>query len=335
MQKKLNITVMLLCFISVQYILLECFERYYYKIESYFTKQEIKSAVSEKDQGQENNLYDYDAYGFRTYHIDYENKKGFRVLLVGGNSIAMGYGVPIEQSFPYYLQKKLEAMYPEKSIEIINACLPGNPLPRNMALLKNIFFDKIKPDLVLYTSYLYETDLFFSGGNELTTESIFSHNTDIFNMPQGDNADTASFKIFRIDQTKMGKQLVDHSLMAAKLIAYLDLNLGKKQNKIKSKMLKDKIHPFVSGYIQELNHYLTDHHIKFMIVELPRSKKNQLSSEIRAVSHLQKIPYLSLKEIWDESKLNYVENGHYAPDTNKLVGEEIAEWVSKARISPG
>lgn len=321
MQKKINYAIFILFFISLQCILLEIFERYYYQIEKKFVLSQAPSNASA--------LYHYDAYGFRTHQVDYEHKKGYRILVVGGNSIAMGYGVPIEETFPYYLQKKLETTYPDKNMEVINVCLPGNPLPRNMARIKNIFLDKIKPDLVLYTSYLYETDLFFSGDKNMTSEGIFSYNESVFNVPQEGQGEINPFSVFRIDQTKLGKELVTHSLLAAKLITYIDLNLSKKQNKIKNNLLKDKVHVAVSGYIGELNNYLSSQNINFMIVELPRSKKNQLSREIQLISNSEKIPYLSLKEEWKEDSLNYIEHGHYASDTNKKVGEAIADWLSK------
>ena len=80
--------------------------------------------------------------------------------------------------------------------------------------------------------------------------------------------------------------------------------------------------------MEELNNYLASHHIQFMVIELPLSKKNLLSQEIRTLASVKSIPYLSLKEKWDENSLSYIENGHYSALTNKQVGEAIGDWIA-------
>lgn len=74
------------------------------------------------------------------------NPKRLRIVCVG-DSITFGWGYGYEESYPAFLEQKLQAARPDREVEVINAGIPGLP----MASIPGILQQKVaplKPDVV-------------------------------------------------------------------------------------------------------------------------------------------------------------------------------------------
>lgn len=312
----------------IQFVLFESFERFLYGFEMHYAKANPMLLSDDPLEGTEEATteVDYDPLGFRTFGIDYAHKHGKRIIFIGANSIGMGYGVQASHSFPAFFGKTLNQLRPNTSIEIINLNLPGNPLPKNMALLKDIFFEPIQPDIVIYGEYLYQTDLFFPAlGKETVLDNVFGGGDINFATGLETGNPQVTTQAF-LEHSKLWTYLVDHSLLMAKFLGYLDVQLAKAIQVIHpQRVLEQRAHQR-AGYLSQLHAFLKDQGIPLLIVSLPNTQKNVLHQAIYDVAVAEGIPYLPLDAKRDAGDYTYVENGHYSAQTNALLGAEIAMW---------
>jgi len=243
--------------------------------------------------------------------------------------MGMGYGVGVDQTFPAHFGKIFSKLKPNTPIEIINVNLPGHPLPKNMQAIKDIFYSKIKPDLIIYGSYLYDTDLAFSSnaGEELT-EKVFGAP-----LENDQDANTNKREIAvkpRIEHSRLWKKLSVKSLLMAKFLTYLDVKMADIRDnaynvlRIPTPEAQDR-----AGYLYDLDAYLSNENIPLLIVDLPHSKNNDLNKEIEYTARLLNIPYLSVRKLRKDTAYTWVENGHYSEKTNEIIGEDIAKWANQ------
>jgi len=88
--------------------------------------------------------------GFRGENVAEKSATGFRVITVG-DSCAFGHGVEADETFSHYLQGLLRDRFPKRSIDVINAGMPGTNFYQHVLFFQSnlIGFD---PDLVLIYS---------------------------------------------------------------------------------------------------------------------------------------------------------------------------------------
>lgn len=314
----------------------EAFERFLYKFEVWFPTQNIHYHATHnqddyfpKESQSTEPMYVYDEYGFRTWNIDYNSKKGKRIIFVGSNSMGMGYGVPVSQSFPAYFWKKLSSLRPDIAIEVINLNLPGNPLPRNMAQLEKIFLEPLKPDVVIYGEYLYQTDLFFpSLPYESLTQKVFGGNHINFSDGQSLKNQPNAISQSYLEHSRFWGYLTKHSLLMAKQLSYVDTKMAElkgifRKNKTKTPDQENNR----AGYLHDLDKYLKDNNIPLLVVSLPNTKKNALHHAIYNSTGKLNVPYFPLEKKREIESYTFVENNHYSAKTNQQIGIDIAYWV--------
>lgn len=94
--------------------------------------------------------------GFRGGEIEAKGLDTFRILVLG-DSIAWGYGVEFEASFPRQLEKILNENL-DTDFEVINAAVPGYGTDQELDLLKKFGLD-CQPDLIIVGMFV-ENDVY-------------------------------------------------------------------------------------------------------------------------------------------------------------------------------
>lgn len=103
-------------------------------------------------------------YGFRDDPITPHTPDTIRILVLG-DSFTFGIGVSNGETFPDYLEEKLNASYPEKKWDVINAGVFGYSTI-HYALLLDQYLNKLNPDALLImtcTNDVIDNTQYFSG----------------------------------------------------------------------------------------------------------------------------------------------------------------------------
>lgn len=101
------------------------------------------------------------SHGFRDKERTYEKEKGTFRILVLGDSMTEGFQVPLEQTFPYILEERLNSEG-SKRFEVINLGIAGFSTAQEYLTLKHYGF-KYQPDFVI---------LAFFVGNDVVNNSL-------------------------------------------------------------------------------------------------------------------------------------------------------------------
>jgi lysophospholipase L1-like esterase len=125
----------------------------------------------------ENNLLHINSFGFRGPEITKNKTQStYRIIVLGGSTV-LNVGIPFEQTFGNILQEKLQKIYPDKKIEVLNGGMDG--YTSEHSLIQYLFFVKdFHPDLLIMwhgINDMYESCV----GNSLTYKSYqsdYSHN---------------------------------------------------------------------------------------------------------------------------------------------------------------
>lgn len=91
---------------------------------------------------------------------------GFRAFVVGGSSAA-GFPFTYRYSFSGWLQRRLEAELPERTVEVVNAAVDGYGSRRILAVTREIA--RYEPDLLII----------YLGHNEVTERRYYAHLLDL------------------------------------------------------------------------------------------------------------------------------------------------------------
>jgi lysophospholipase L1-like esterase len=92
------------------------------------------------------------SYGFRDKEHNYKKEKDVFRILVLGDSFAEGLQVPLEQTFPYILEKRLNSAI-NKRFEVINLGVSGFSTAQEYLTLK-YYGLRYQPDLVILAFYV-------------------------------------------------------------------------------------------------------------------------------------------------------------------------------------
>ncbi len=105
------------------------------------------------------------AKGYMDY--DYPEIKQAKRIVVIGDSVATGVGVPFGKSFPKLLEKKLNAI-PGSSYEVVVLAVPGYSTSQEISLLKDEAF-LYDPDLIIFAYHLNDPahPLFHNAGSQV------------------------------------------------------------------------------------------------------------------------------------------------------------------------
>ncbi|MFT5660602.1 MAG: lysophospholipase L1-like esterase [Sulfurimonas sp.] len=94
-----------------------------------------------------NNNYTVNSQGFRGKEFPKDFDKQFKILTLG-ESTTFGWGVNEEETYPYYLKKKLKEN--NRAFYIINGGVPSYTSSQVVLYMKEIFTkDIVKPDMIL------------------------------------------------------------------------------------------------------------------------------------------------------------------------------------------
>jgi len=121
----------------------------------------------------ENINYSINSDGFRGREYSIE-KNGSRIIFLG-DSFTFGVGLPIEQTFPYILEKKLQEKHAKDNWEVLNLGVIGFNTKWEIEFLETKGL-KYSPDIVILMYYLNDPDSpienvsFARWGNELALE---------------------------------------------------------------------------------------------------------------------------------------------------------------------
>lgn len=85
--------------------------------------------------------------GFREREFEKKRPDAWRVLVLG-DSITYGTGLPVEERFTNLVEERLRKWFPGKNIEVLNLGMPGINAERAAYLLKRSI-DPLEPDLVV------------------------------------------------------------------------------------------------------------------------------------------------------------------------------------------
>jgi lysophospholipase L1-like esterase len=86
--------------------------------------------------------------GFRSGETPRDKPPGTCRLLLIGDSVTFGYGVPESVTFAARLRKRLADRFPDRPIDVVNAGVPGYSSQQGFLLLRRII-GKLKPDVVV------------------------------------------------------------------------------------------------------------------------------------------------------------------------------------------
>lgn len=92
--------------------------------------------------------YEINADGFRGPVHDRTNPENRKRLVVMGDSIAFGFGVDVEETFPRVIETLLASRLPEANVEVVNLGVGGYNAWNEARLLDDVGLD-YDPDLVL------------------------------------------------------------------------------------------------------------------------------------------------------------------------------------------
>lgn len=86
--------------------------------------------------------------GFRVTGITVKKPQGTLRVLCMGDSVTFGLGVNDDQTYPFYLQKRLSSDYPGREIQVINTGCPGYTIIQGMEMLtrKGLCYE---PDIII------------------------------------------------------------------------------------------------------------------------------------------------------------------------------------------
>ncbi|RMD65035.1 hypothetical protein D6833_03555, partial [Candidatus Parcubacteria bacterium] len=86
--------------------------------------------------------------GFRGADIELERQPGSLRILGLGNSLTFGSGLADHQTYLFHLNEKLNARFPGRRCEVLNAAMPGFTLRQYIPFLE-FMLPKVQPDIVL------------------------------------------------------------------------------------------------------------------------------------------------------------------------------------------
>ena len=180
-------------------------------------------------------------YFHSTKGIPYSNQNSFdavkkdnsfRVFILGGSSAA-GYPYTPNGDFGKYLQKKLEIIYPEKTIEVVNIALTATNSYTIRDLMPGVI--EHKPDLVL----IYAGHNEYYGALGVGSMESIGRSRKIVRL------------ILSLEKYKTVSLLRDFLKWIGKIFSGSDGNEGDQGGTLMARMAKDKLIPYHSDIFEE------------------------------------------------------------------------------------
>ena len=180
-------------------------------------------------------------YFHSTKGIPYSNQNSFdavkkdnafRVFILGGSSAA-GYPYTPNGDFGKYLQKKLEIIYPEKTIEVVNIALTATNSYTIRDLMPGVI--EQKPDLVL----IYAGHNEYYGALGVGSMESIGRSRKIVRL------------ILSLEKYKTVSLLRDFLKWIGKIFSGSDGNEGDQGGTLMARMAKDKLIPYHSDIFEE------------------------------------------------------------------------------------
>jgi lysophospholipase L1-like esterase len=104
--------------------------------------------------------YKTNSLGFRGRDLNDLDPTPDDIILVLGDSYAFGYGVSLEESFPFLLEEDLSRKYPHLPTKVINLGIPGYNTAQELATLREAT-RRLRPNLVLIAYHLNDIQTYF------------------------------------------------------------------------------------------------------------------------------------------------------------------------------
>jgi len=288
------------------------------------------------NQGEQNNepLYKEDGFGFRTWNIDYNKKQGKRFLFVGSFSMGYGIGVTVDNTFSTVFYKELKKMRSSTPFEVINANRGNLTLSSTFHSIKDVFFTKFRPDVVVIGSYRPPHGYPRNDG-QLLEERVFGDKRK--NIHDVKKAKRNMIVASKMEHSDLWNNLYMKNLLMAKLLTYLDIKMFETVCYF-TKCENEEID--YTGYLYDLHEFLLKHDIPLLVVELVEKRNDQLlrngdyqknkivNKYVKEACDELGIPFLSIPQLRPIWSYDWVAYHHYAAKSNQLIGNDIAKWVN-------
>ncbi len=154
------------------------------------------------------------ALGFRGPVISSDKPEGTFRILVLGDSVSFGYAVKPEEAFPALLEEKLQDLFPEKTIEVVNAGVMGYTTYNEVEWLRNRGM-ALDPDLVLLSFCLNDVvnprthwNYTYSRIVDVPREAIPNKKDDVSRVLPHVNK-MESYKTSSLRRTRLGTLILD------------------------------------------------------------------------------------------------------------------------------
>lgn len=253
-------------------------------------------------------------YFHSTKNIPYSNQNSFdavkkdnsfRIFILGGSSAA-GYPYTPNGDFGKYLQKKLEVIYPEKTIEVVNIALTAT----NSYTIRDLIGGVIeqKPDLVL----IYAGHNEYYGALGVGSMESIGRSRKIVKL------------MLSLEKYKTINLLRDVLKWIGGIFSSGDDNLGKESGTLMSRMAKDKLIAYNSEIFEEgilqFKDNLTD------VIKLCKEAKVPILLSTLTCNLKDQKPFVNIEEesnppadkIYEEAKQTLSE-GNYNEALKKFV----------------
>jgi lysophospholipase L1-like esterase len=114
--------------------------------------------------------------GFRNREFKAKKDRNSYRIIILGDSPAFGWGVDLENTYPYLLEKKLASDNSKKKIEVINASQIGYTSYQGLILLQSYLL-RYSPDLITVPYVLNDIDIYRFYRNEGLSDKELSAST--------------------------------------------------------------------------------------------------------------------------------------------------------------
>jgi hypothetical protein len=125
----------------------------YYEKDKYIGWKGIPGKETKWVEGRIFSYVKMNSHGFRDRERNYEKGKDIFRVVVLGDSYTAGLQVPLEQTFPYILEEKLNSEKSSKRLEVLNLGVAGFGTAQEYLTLKHYGL-RYHPDLVILAFYI-------------------------------------------------------------------------------------------------------------------------------------------------------------------------------------